>query len=112
MTRKRGRKVEAEKLEKLQVARCVLQYWPRAIREIAKVSMFGNSKYENEPEQRGFSTFSPHTFDDAMIRHYLDLCTEGPVNTKDGGVLHRAQIAWNALSALETYLEAWEKDNG
>ena len=105
----KGKAAEAEKKTKPQVARTVLQYWPRAMKEIAKVSMFGNSKYENEPEDRGFASFPTHDFDDAVIRHYLDLYIKGPINEQDGGVYHRAQIAWNALSALETYLEGLEK---
>jgi hypothetical protein len=48
-------------------------------------------------------------YQDALARHLLDRAIEGEVNAKDGDLLHRAQLAWNALADLEKFLIAEEK---
>ena len=84
----------------------VFQEFPLAMLEIAKVTAYGAGKHA----VRGWQTFSPdyairyHT--GKMGRHLLAEETEGAVNEEDGGLLHAAQVAWNALARLEHILRA------
>src|SRR3990167_2288915 len=82
------------------VWRCLFDYFPRACLDVASVSSRGAAKYawkgwESVPD--GVARYS-----DALGRHILNESIEGPYD-KDG-FLHKAQIAWNALAALELYL--------
>lgn len=93
---------------KAPVYRGVIAYFPRAIKEVAKVSAFGASKYtwngwETVPD--GISRYS-----DANGRHIADEAIEGPY-TLDSKLLHKAHAAWNALAALELTLREMEKNN-
>src|SRR3990167_2035714 len=82
------------------VWRGLFDYFPRACLAVADVSSRGAAKYawkgwESVPD--GVARYS-----DALGRHILNESIEGPYD-KDG-FLHKAQIAWNALAALELYL--------
>lgn len=94
---------------KAPVARGVLQYFPKALREVALLSEFGANKYawkgwEEVPD--GVNRYS-----DAMARHLLDE-TEGPLDDGPGGsgLLHATAVAWNALARLELMLREEEDD--
>lgn len=98
-----GTKLDAGKAPVFQG---VLDYFPRAIKQVAMVSAFGASKYawkgwESVPD--GVNRYS-----NAMGRHITDEAIEGPV-THDSGLLHKAHIAWNALAALELYIRQEEQ---
>lgn len=87
---------------KAPVARGVLQYFPHALAEVAKVSAAGAHKYawngwRAVPD--GFTRYS-----DALGRHLLAEC-DGPLDAETG-CLHAAQVAWNALARLELLLES------
>lgn len=88
--------------------------WPRAIKEVAKVSAVGAEKYDvvlpdnnclNVPN--GFNRYA-----NAIGRHLLAMAIDGPMNTEKGGslppegrgVYHLAQLIWNAMTVLERYL--------
>jgi hypothetical protein len=76
-------------------------YFPRAIREVSAVSTFGASKYawkgwEQVPD--GFNRYS-----DALGRHLLQEASGEDIDG-DSGLLHAAQVAWNALARLELKL--------
>lgn len=93
-----GAKLDAGKVCAFRGA---IDYFPRAIREVAAVSTFGASKYawkgwETVPE--GFERYS-----DAMVRHLLAEGS-GEVTDNDSGLLHAAHAAWNALARLELKL--------
>lgn len=90
---------------KSPIYRGLLDYFPRACLSIAHVSERGAQKYswkgwESVPS--GMSRYS-----DALVRHIALEAIEGPVD-KDTGLLHKAQIAWNALAVLELYLREAE----
>lgn len=103
-------KVAGAKLDagKSPVFRGAIDYFPRALIKVAGVSFAGAMKYswkgwESVPD--GINRYS-----DAMLRHSLKESIEGPYDldflnaTPAQKVLHKAQIAWNALAVLELYL--------
>lgn len=82
----------------------LLDYFPRACLAVATVSHGGATKYawkgwESIPD--GVNRYS-----NAMARHIVNESIEGPFDPD--GFLHKAQIAWNALAALELYLRSKE----
>ncbi len=90
--------------EKPNPLRDVYHEFPLAMTEIAKVTAYGMEKHAS----RGWRTFKPsygigyHT--GKLGRHLLAEETNGPINKSDGGLLHAAQVAWNALARLEHML--------
>ncbi|HKJ75244.1 MAG TPA: dATP/dGTP diphosphohydrolase domain-containing protein [Alphaproteobacteria bacterium] len=105
---KKMHKETAAKYDKPPVYSGVLARFPRAIRELAKVSRFGAQKHGVPVQSRSFLDMpqSDLVFKDAMARHLLDEVIDGAVNEEDGGLLHSAQRAWNALADLEVRLSA------
>lgn len=86
---------------KSPVSRGVLQYFPRALKEVANISQFGANKYvwkgwEQVPD--GINRYG-----DALGRHILDEEIDGPIDPTTG-LRHAAQVAWNALARLELIL--------
>ncbi|MCI0558747.1 MAG: DUF5664 domain-containing protein [Nitrososphaera sp.] len=92
----------------------MIAYFPRALKEIAKVSAHGAIKYGISLSDKDFlkPDYTVDGYLDAVSRHILDLEIEGEINHKDGGIYHRAQIAWNALASFEMFLVEQEKENG
>lgn len=93
-----GAKLDAGKVA---CYRGCIAYFPRAIRAVANVSTIGARKYawkgwESVPD-------GVDRYRDALVRHLVADVVEGPVD-KDTGVLHAAQVAWNALATLELIL--------
>ena len=88
-----------------------IAYFPRAIKEVAKVSAYGLSKYEAEWTDKGWQKVDrgQERYADALGRHMCDMAIEGVVNHEDGGVAHDAQQAWDALAKLELRLIAEEQ---
>lgn len=84
--------------------RDVYQEFPLAMLEVAKVTAAGAKKHA----PRAWQTFDPgygivyHT--SKLGRHLIGEEIDGPVNEADGGLLHAAQVAWNALARLEHIL--------
>ena len=86
---------------KAPIFRGIVSYFPRAVREVAKVSGFGASKYAWagwEGVDDGFNRYS-----DAMVRHIIAE-GEGESVDPDSGLLHAAHTAWGALARLELML--------
>ena len=81
--------------------RGAINYFPLAIREVARVSTFGATKYA----WKGWETVPDgfHRYSDAMVRH---LVAEGEEESHDpdSGIVHAAHTAWNALARLELLL--------
>lgn len=79
----------------------VMEYFPRALIEIAKVSEYGARKYSWGgwgPVPDGITRYG-----NAMDRHALLAQIEGPID-RDSGLLHAAHEAWNAIARLELML--------
>lgn len=95
-----GSKLDAGKAP---IMRGAIAYFPRALTAVADVSAYGAAKYtwggwESVPD--GVARYS-----DAMGRHLLAEASEGPADAQTG-LLHAAQVCWNALARLELMLRA------
>ena len=92
---------DAKERKSYPIGTGVIDYFPDALAEVARVSYQGNLQH-NGPDAplhwaRGKSTDQA----DCIIRHYLD---RGEVDTD--GMRHSAKLAWRALALLQLELEA------
>ena len=80
------------------IATGVLDYFPLALAEIARVSKAGNDQHNpGQPLHWDKTKSKDHA--DCLVRHLIDR------GTKDlDGQLHSAKVAWRALALLETEL--------
>lgn len=86
--------------KKIPIATGVLDYFPDALAEIARVSQSGNDQHNpGQPLHwnRALSTDHP----DCLIRHFLERGTRD-----DDGQRHSAKAAWRALALLQEEIEA------
>jgi hypothetical protein len=84
----------------------LLDYFPKACLAVAEVSEVGAKKYtwrgwESVPN--GFARYS-----DALGRHLVKEAIDGRYDY-DTGLLHAAQVAWNAMARLELLLREEKK---
>ena len=82
----------------------VLNYFPDAIREVAKVSFNGNEQH-NPGSELHWDRSKSGDEKDALTRHLLDAGTRD-----DDGMLHSAKVAWRALAMLQKELESIEHE--
>jgi len=92
------------KLDDGKVRAGLLKQFSRALTEVAKVSTYGAGKYS----EGGWATVKDghKRYTDAMMRHWL--AEEFESIDEESGLLHMAQVAWNALARLEFYLKGDE----
>ena len=84
------------------IARGVLDYFPRAIAEVARVSAKGSQQHHPDAEMHwDRSKSTDHA--DCIVRHLLD---RGKLDTD--GMRHTAKVAWRALALLEIEMEEGE----
>lgn len=105
----------AAKYEKTPVALGAITRFPLALQEVAKVSAFGCKKHQVPMGDMSYldvpDAYAVYT--NALSRHLTGEAAEGAINHNDGGLLHAAQAAWNALARLEVLLRAQrEADRG
>ena len=83
----------------------LLEQFPRACIEVARVSEFGAAKYT----WGGWQTVEDgvRRYGEAATRHVLKEVIEGP--SDESGLLHAAHECWNALARLELLLREKEK---
>ena len=94
--------MNAEERKKTPVYSGVLNYFPDAILEVAKVSYIGNKQHNpNLPLHWDRSKSGDEL--DALSRHLIEA---GKIDSD--GMRHSAKIAWRALSNLQKEIE---KDN-
>lgn len=88
--------------------RGLIDYFPRAIEQVATVSTFGASKYA----WKGWETVPDGVarYSDAMVRH-LTKEGRGERVDPDSGLLHAAHTAWGALARLELLLREQEQND-
>jgi hypothetical protein len=86
--------------KKYPIGTGVLDYFPAAIAEIAKVSFMGNEQH-NPGQPLHWARGKSMDQADTMQRHYME---RGKFD-KDG-VRHSAKMAWRALAILQLELEA------
>lgn len=77
----------------------VLNYFPDAIREVAKCSVAG-SKQHHEGEPLHWDRSKSGDELDALARHLLDAGT-----IDDDGIRHSAKVAWRSLANLQKEIE-------
>lgn len=83
----------------LPIATGVLDYFPLAIAEVARVSRAGNEQHNpGQPLHWDRSKSQDHA--DCAARHLID---RGTFDTD--GMRHSAKLAWRALAALQLELE-------
>lgn len=81
------------------IATGVIDYFPRALAEIARVSKAGNDQHNpGQPLHWDKSKSTDHA--DCIARHLIE---RGTID--DDGMRHSAKLAWRALALLETELE-------
>lgn len=88
----------SEERKKYPMARGLLDYFPDALAEVAKVSYIGNEKH-NPGEEMHHARGKSMDHADCIIRH---LVGRGGF---DGDVRESAALAWRALALLQEELE-------
>lgn len=91
--------------KRIPIVTGVLDYFPRAIAEVAKISLLGNEQH-NPGQPLHWSRDKSTDHADCIGRHVID---RGKMDS-DGG-RHSAKLAWRALANLEIELEEEEKKN-
>lgn len=95
---------DASERKKVPVASGVLDYFPDALIEVAKVSYAGNQQHN--PDQPMFwNRAKSGDESDALIRHFL---CRGTID--DDGIRHSAKLAWRALAMLQKEIEAEQSE--
>lgn len=91
---------DAAERKTLPLATGVLDYFPAALAEVARLSAIGNEQH-NPGEPLHWARGKSGDEADALVRHLLE---RGIVDTD--GVRHSAKVAWRALALLQKELEA------
>jgi len=84
----------------IPIASGVLDYFPAALVEIARVSKAGNDQH-NPGEPLHWARGKSMDQDDTIIRHFME---RGTLDTD--GLRHSAKMAWRALALLQLEMEA------
>jgi hypothetical protein len=91
---------QAAERKDIPIASGVLDYFPAAIAEVAKVSKAGNDQHNpGQPLHWARGKSMDHA--DCIVRHLMD---RGTVDVD--GQRHSAKMAWRALALLQQELEA------
>ena len=90
---------DAKERKTIPIVTGVLDYFPLALVEIARVSKAGNDQHNpGKPLHWAKEKSTDHA--DSLVRHLLER------GTLDGdGQRHSAKVAWRALALLQTELE-------
>jgi hypothetical protein len=83
----------------LPIATGVVDYFPDALADIARLSKIGNDKH-NPDERLRWNRPLSSDHSDALMRHFIE---RGTVDTD--GVRHSTKVAWRALAILQLELE-------
>lgn len=92
--------LDASLRKTIPIASGVLDYFPAALAEVAKISFAGNQQH-NPGEPLHWSRGKSADHADTMIRHFLERGT-----LDSDGQRHSAKMVWRALAILQTELEA------
>jgi len=96
---------EAQDRKNTPVYSGFLKYFPKAVREVARLSKVGNDQHNpNKPLHWDRSKSGDEL--DSLTRHLINI-GEDPLDTD--GVLHATKVAWRAMANLEKTLEELEK---
>lgn len=91
--------VDAKERKRVPLTSGVLDYFPDALVEIARLSLAGNEQHNpGQPLHWDRSKSTDHA--DCIMRHLLDRGTRDT-----DGMRHSAKVAWRALALLQTEIE-------
>lgn len=91
---------DAKKRKDIPITTGVLDYFPLAVAEVAKVSKAGNDQHNpGQPLHWDRGKSSDHA--DCVVRHLVE---RGTVDSD--GMRHSAKMAWRALALLQEEMEA------
>lgn len=82
------------------IATGVIDYFPKALAEIARVSLAGNQQHFPPGTPLHWDRTKSTDEPDALIRHFIE---RGTIDSD--GIRHSAKTAWRALALLEKELE-------
>jgi hypothetical protein len=91
---------DATERKKIPVAGGVMDYFPSALIEVAKVSQTGNDQH-NPGQPLHWARGKSKDQADTMLRHFLE---RGKLDSD--GIRHSAKMVWRALAILQLELEA------
>lgn len=91
---------DAKERKKIPIATGVLDYFPLALAEIAKVSKIGNDQHNGVDSPLHWDRSKSGDHADALIRHFME---RGTVD--EFGARASAQMAWRALALLQLEME-------
>lgn len=94
---------DSDERKQQPIATGVLDYFPLALADIARLSKIGNDKH-NPGQPLHWSRGKSDDHADCIMRHMLD---RGTMDTD--GVLHDTKVAWRALAQLQLALEKQRK---
>lgn len=98
---------EAQNRKNTPVFSGVIKYFPRAIKEVSRVSLSGNLQHHKDSPLHWDKTKSTDE-PDALLRHLIDYAMGIEYDTD--GQKHLGKVAWRALALLERTLENEEKE--
>jgi len=78
----------------------VLQYFPKTMAAVARVSFKGNEKH-NPGQPLHWARKKSADHEDCLVRHMMN-----PYERDEDGELHIAHVVWRAMAACELELEA------
>ena len=91
---------DAKERKAIPIATGVIDYFPSALVEIAKVSKAGNDQHNpGEPLHHARGKSKDHA--DTMLRHFLE---RGTIDVD--GMRHSAKMVWRALCILQEEMES------
>lgn len=100
--------IDPKERKDVPLATGVLDYFPDALMEVARVSVEGN-KQHNPGQPLHWSKNKSTDHRDSMLRHVVD---SARTKFDTDGQRHKAKVAWRALADLQSDLEAEQIDAG
>lgn len=91
---------DAQERKNVPIASGVLDYFPDALAEVARVSKIGNDQH-NPGQPLHWAKEKSTDEADALVRHLLERGTRDSDGTR-----HTAKVAWRALALLQRELDA------
>ena len=91
---------DAKERKNLPIGTGVLDYFPKALAEVARVSKVGNDQHNGPNSPLHWDRSKSTDESDALIRHFFQR-----YDVDNDGTLHAAKMAWRSLSFLEKLIE-------
>ena len=98
---------DAKERKLLPIATGVLDYFPLALAEVARVSKAGNDQHNGLNTPLHWDRSKSTDESDALIRHFLE---RDALDTD--GTYHAAKMVWRGLAYLEKLLESKQSVRG